>query len=83
MVIAPLIGPAMATAVGTVVDDSQLFARGVQMQVVGVLLSVVSAAAFGYFVRTTQLIPPVIEVTTTSNTDDRTYRRCPSSLRQR
>lgn len=64
MVIAPLIGPAMATAVGTVVDDSQLFARGVQMQVVGVLLSVVSAAAFGYFVRTTQLIPPGIEVTT-------------------
>lgn len=71
MVIAPLIGPAMATAVGTVVDDSRLFARGVRMQVVGLLLSIVSAAAFAYFVRTAQLIPPTIEVTTIPAVNER------------
>lgn len=71
MVIAPLIGPAMATAVGTVVDDSRLFARGVRMQVVGLFLSIVSAAAFAYFIRTAQLIPPTIEVTTIPAVNER------------
>ena len=35
MVIAPLIGPAMAASVGTVVDDSDLFRRGGRMQALG------------------------------------------------
>jgi uncharacterized hydrophobic protein (TIGR00341 family) len=64
MVIAPLIGPAMATSVGTVVVDDDLFARGVKLQVVGVVLSVASAAAFAWFVRTVHLIPPLVDVTT-------------------
>jgi uncharacterized hydrophobic protein (TIGR00341 family) len=63
MVIAPLIGPAMAAAVGTVVVDDDLFARGVKLQAVGVVLSVASAAAFAWFVKTVHLIPPFTDVT--------------------
>ena len=63
MVIAPLIGPAMTASVGTVVVDEELFGRGVKLQVLGVLLSIASAAAFAWFVRTVNLIPPFTDVT--------------------
>ncbi|MFB6218097.1 MAG: TIGR00341 family protein [Halobacteriaceae archaeon] len=63
MVIAPLIGPAMATAVGTVVDDRELFRRGVKLQVAGMALAVVAAAAFAAFLKLTSLVPPGLEVT--------------------
>ena len=62
MVIAPLLGPAMSASVGTVVDDDDLFARGVRLQVAGVLLSVVGAAAFAFFVKTTHVVPPALDV---------------------
>jgi uncharacterized hydrophobic protein (TIGR00341 family) len=62
MVIAPLLGPAMSASVGTVVDDHDLFARGVRLQVVGVLLSVVGAAAFAFFVKTAHVVPPGLDV---------------------
>jgi len=64
MVIAPLVGPAMAASVGTVVDDRDLFARGVRLQVVGLSLAVVTAAGFALFVRYTNLVPPLSDVTT-------------------
>ena len=58
MVIAPLIGPAMSTAVGSVIDDDELFSRGLWMQVIGMILSVVAAAVFAFVVQMTNLIPP-------------------------
>ncbi|WP_424017548.1 TIGR00341 family protein [Halorientalis pallida] len=63
MVIAPLIGPAMAASVGTVLDEDELFVRGVKLQVLGMTLAVVSAAAFAVFVRYARLVPPGIEIT--------------------
>ncbi|MFB6135692.1 MAG: TIGR00341 family protein, partial [Halobacteriaceae archaeon] len=63
MVIAPLIGPAMATSVGTVVDDDELFARGVRLQVYGIVLAVGSAAAFALLVKELHLVPPGVDVT--------------------
>jgi uncharacterized hydrophobic protein (TIGR00341 family) len=63
MVIAPLIGPAIAASVGTVVVDDELFARAVRLQVLGVVVSVASAAAFAWFVKTVHLIPPFTDVT--------------------
>lgn len=57
MVIAPLVGPAMATSVGTVVDDHELFLRGVKLQVIGGLLAVGAAAAFGALVRSGNIVP--------------------------
>ncbi|GAB6880018.1 TIGR00341 family protein [Halorubrum gandharaense] len=58
MVIAPLIGPAMSAAVGTVVDDQDLFRRGVRMQALGVVLAVASAALFAALLRGLNLVPP-------------------------
>ena len=61
MVIAPLIGPAMAASVGTVVDDHELFRRGVRLQISGVLVAVVSAAMFAAFLRFANLVPPGLD----------------------
>jgi uncharacterized hydrophobic protein (TIGR00341 family) len=57
MVIAPLLGPAMATSVGTVVDDRELFRRGVRLQVLGGVLAMGSAAVFAGFLRETGIVP--------------------------
>ncbi|WP_152039895.1 TIGR00341 family protein [Salinigranum salinum] len=57
MVIAPLIGPAMATSVGTVVDDEELFDRGVRLQLLGGFLAVAGAAVFAFTVRMTGVVP--------------------------
>lgn len=62
MVIAPLLGPAMSASVGTVVDDDDLFARGVRLQVVGVLLSIAGAAVFAFLVKSTHVVPPGLDV---------------------
>ncbi|GGM70195.1 putative hydrophobic protein (TIGR00341 family) [Halarchaeum rubridurum] len=59
MVIAPLIGPAMATSVGTVVDDREMFLRGVKLQAVGFVAAVAAAAGFAFLARTVHLVPPL------------------------
>ncbi|MFT4884406.1 MAG: putative hydrophobic protein (TIGR00341 family) [Natronomonas sp.] len=61
MVIAPLIGPAMTAAVGSVVDDAELFRRGVVLQALGIVLSIVAATAFAIFVQVTNLVPPGLD----------------------
>lgn len=62
MVIAPLVGPALAASVGTVVDDGELRVRGVAMQALGVALAVASAAAFALLAQSVNLVPPGIEL---------------------
>ena len=61
MVIAPLIGPAMAAAVGSVVDDDELFSRGVRMQALGISLAVAAAAGFAATVNTLNLVPASLD----------------------
>jgi len=63
MVIAPLIGPAMAAAVGTVVDDAELFKRGVAYQGLGLGLVIAAAAAFSLAVQALNLVPPTLDPT--------------------
>ncbi|MFP4135527.1 MAG: TIGR00341 family protein [Candidatus Acetothermia bacterium] len=46
MVIAPLIGPAMSSCVGTVINDEELFLQATKKQVLGVLLAIASSIAF-------------------------------------
>jgi uncharacterized hydrophobic protein (TIGR00341 family) len=62
MVIAPLIGPAMATSVGTVVDDQDMFRRGVKLQALGLVAAVVAATLFAGLMRVTNIVPPGTEV---------------------
>ncbi|MBS3765759.1 TIGR00341 family protein, partial [Candidatus Bipolaricaulota bacterium] len=46
MVIAPLIGPAMSSCVGTVINDEEMFYQATRKQVLGVLLTIASSIAF-------------------------------------
>ncbi|MFB9804107.1 DUF389 domain-containing protein [Haladaptatus pallidirubidus] len=46
MVIAPLLGPSMATSVATVIDDQDLFTTSARMQLIGGAISAASAVAF-------------------------------------
>ena len=62
MVIAPLIGPAMATSVGSVVADRDLFVRGVTRQAIGFGVAIAAAAVFALFARTVNLVPPGIDL---------------------
>ncbi len=57
MVIAPLIGPAMATSVGTVLDEDDLFRDGLKLQVLGGFLSVAGAAVFAFVLHETGIVP--------------------------
>ncbi len=61
MVIAPLIGPALAASVGTVVNDDHLFWKGLKYQAIGVFLAIGSAAVFAWVVRTLHIIPPGLD----------------------
>ena len=61
MVIAPLIGPAMSAAIGTVVDDEALFRRGVRMQILGVAVAVLAATLFAVALRSLALVPPGLD----------------------
>ncbi|MFP4591363.1 MAG: TIGR00341 family protein [Halobacteriales archaeon] len=71
MVIAPLIGPAMATSVGTVFRDRTLFRDGVKLQVVGLALSIGSAAAFAFVVMNGNLVPPGLDILAISQIRER------------
>ena len=71
MVIAPLVGPAMSASIGTVVDETDLFRRGLKLQVLGIMLSVLSAAVFAYLVQWGHLIPPIQDVTTIDQVRER------------
>ncbi|PSP84773.1 TIGR00341 family protein [Halobacteriales archaeon QS_1_68_17] len=62
MVIAPLIGPAIETSVGSVIDDAELFLRGVKFQLLGGLVAVVGATIFAVAVRTLLLVPPGMDI---------------------
>lgn len=62
MVIAPLIGPAMATSVGTVIQDRDLLVEGTRLQFLGFLLAIITAAVFAWLLKTIHLVPPGIDV---------------------
>ncbi|MDF9745403.1 TIGR00341 family protein [Natrinema salsiterrestre] len=62
MVIAPLLGPAMASSVATVLDERQLFVRGVKLQLVGIGVAMSSALAFALFARTSRVITTAVDL---------------------
>lgn len=60
MVIAPFIGPAMASNVGTIFGRSTLFKRGLKWQALGLGLSIASATVVAFLIRYANLIPPAL-----------------------
>lgn len=64
MVIAPYFGTALSVSVGVVSADRYLFLDGVKHQVVGIGLSVASAAGVGWLARTFALVPPDLSLVT-------------------
>ncbi|WP_440010312.1 TIGR00341 family protein [Halomicrococcus sp. SG-WS-1] len=64
MVIAPLVGPALSTGVGTVLDEDDLFRRGVKLQAIGGVVSILSATVFAFAVRRLYLFPPNTDIAT-------------------
>ncbi|GKZ14169.1 TIGR00341 family protein [Haladaptatus sp. T7] len=71
MVIAPLVGPALSAGVGTVLDESALFTRGVKLQLLGVTVAIASATLFAFFVRVLYLFPPNTDITAISQISGR------------
>ena len=72
MVVAPLMGPALSASVGVVVDDDMLARRGVVLQVTGICVAVATAAAIGWLLRGTVLLPPGFDITTVPEVRERT-----------
>ncbi len=60
MVIAPQVGSALKTSVGTVFDDRKMIREGLGAQVLGLSLAVVGAAAFGLVVQWLGIGPPAL-----------------------
>ncbi|WP_132058075.1 TIGR00341 family protein [Halorussus amylolyticus] len=71
MVIAPLIGPAMETSVGTVLGDRELFREGLKLQTFGLVLTIVVATLFALVGRFGLLVPPGVDVTSISQISGR------------
>jgi uncharacterized hydrophobic protein (TIGR00341 family) len=62
MVIALLIGPAMTTSVGSMIDDQEMFRRGAKLQVLGLVLAALAATVFAFVIRYVNLVPPTLDV---------------------
>ncbi|RQG95961.1 TIGR00341 family protein [Natrarchaeobius chitinivorans] len=71
MVVAPLMGPALSASVGVVVDDDALATRGIAFQALGLLAAVATAAAIGWLLRGTVLLPPGFDVATVPQVRER------------
>ncbi|OLZ41287.1 hypothetical protein A6E15_09930 [Natrinema saccharevitans] len=71
MVVAPLMGPALAASVGVIVDDESLATRGVVLQGVGLVVAIATAALIGWGLRGTVLLPPGFDITTVPQIHER------------
>jgi uncharacterized hydrophobic protein (TIGR00341 family) len=70
MVIAPLLGPAIATSVGSVLADRDLLTDGAKAQVVGLCLAIVSGTLFAVVLRYT--IAPIGDILVLDQIAERT-----------
>ncbi|WP_247728654.1 TIGR00341 family protein [Halovivax limisalsi] len=71
MVVAPLMGPALAASVGVVVHDESLASRGIALQAGGLFVTVLTAALVGWALRGTVLLPPGLDITTIPAVEER------------
>ncbi len=71
MVIAPLVGPALAGSVGTVLGNSDLRREGTTLQFIGVVLSVLAAGVFAFGARILGIVPPGIDILAVDQINER------------
>ena len=72
MVVAPLMGPAISASVGTILDDQRMAARGVKLQVFGLLAAIATGAVLGWLLQQTVLIPPQLDIQSIPQVAERT-----------
>jgi len=72
MVVAPLMGPAISASVGTILDEQEMAARGVSLQVYGLLVVIATATVLGWVLQQTVLIPPDLDIRTIPQVAERT-----------
>ncbi|QLK24327.1 TIGR00341 family protein [Natrinema zhouii] len=71
MVIAPLIGPALGASVGTVIDDEELFIESITYQILGVVVAIGAAAVFAVLVRSMNIVPPDLVLSSVGEISER------------
>ncbi|WP_226039621.1 TIGR00341 family protein [Natrinema sp. DC36] len=71
MVIAPLIGPALGASVGTVIDDEELFIESITYQILGVVVAIGAAAIFAVLVRSMNIVPPGLVLSSVGEISER------------
>lgn len=62
MVIAPLIGPALATGVGSLINDRELYLQGIKFQILGVVAAIAGSAVFAWLLQSLVIVPPGVEI---------------------
>ena len=72
MVIAPQVGAALTASVGVVIDDRWMMSTGFRSQILGLALAVAGAAAFGWMLKTAEMVPPALDVATVTQISERT-----------
>jgi uncharacterized hydrophobic protein (TIGR00271 family) len=72
MVIAPQLGAAITASIGTVLNDRTVVVSGFRSFVGGLLVAVIGAIVFSWFIRTMHFLPPALDVETVAQIDSRT-----------
>lgn len=62
MVVAPLMGPAVSSSIGTVLYDRKLASRGIKLQVEGLVLAIAIGALIGLLLKESILLPPGLDI---------------------
>jgi len=72
MVVAPLMGPAISASVGTVINDKKLVSRGVELQVVGLLVAIAVSAIIGVLLKGSIFLPINLDISQIPQIAERT-----------
>ncbi|MDL5361567.1 DUF389 domain-containing protein [Halalkalicoccus sp. NIPERK01] len=77
MVIAPQVGAALTASTGTVLNDREMITTGFRALLVGLVVAILGAAAFGWLIRVTSVVPASLDVDTVTQV---THRISPGML---
>ena len=73
MVVAPLMGPAISASVGTVLNDRKLVSRGVELQVIGLLVAITVSVIIGVLLKGSVFLPINLDISQIPQIAERTH----------